>query len=222
MACVTIADDDGFGPRSCRAAWHRRCATRSSRCGGKCSLAARCARTRCSRRRKRGRSSRGSSQLPSFARAHGAADASVSQRMGHAAAGAHRARCRQDRRAAARQRGRRECSSCYAIADPDRDIAPGYQGIPEPLPHCRVVATRRRSTGCSFRASRSIAAGRRLGYGGGYYDRLLPLLAPRATRVVGAFDVQIVERVPAGPHDVTIDLIVTPSETIVTATRVGS
>ena len=51
--------------------------------------------------------------------------------------------------------------------------------------------------------------GRRLGYGGGYYDRLLPLLSPRAARVAGAFDLQIVDRVPAAPHDVAVDAIVT-------------
>ena len=53
--------------------------------------------------------------------------------------------------------------------------------------------------------------GRRLGYGGGYYDRLLPLLSPRAARVAGAFELQIVDRVPAAPHDVAVDAIVTES-----------
>ncbi len=56
--------------------------------------------------------------------------------------------------------------------------------------------------------------GRRLGYGGGYYDRLLPLLSPRAARVAGAFDVQIVDRVPVGPNDVTIDAVVTESRAL--------
>ena len=53
--------------------------------------------------------------------------------------------------------------------------------------------------------------GRRLGYGGGYYDRLLPLLG-RATRVAGAFDLQLVDRVPCAPHDVCVDVIVTESQ----------
>ena len=57
--------------------------------------------------------------------------------------------------------------------------------------------------------------GRRLGYGGGYYDRLLPLLPAQAPRIAGAFHVQIVERVPAGPHDMTVDAIVTEAETVV-------
>lgn len=49
----------------------------------------------------------------------------------------------------------------------------------------------------------------RLGYGGGYYDRMLPTLPARAARVVGAFAVQVVDDVPCGPHDTTIDLLLT-------------
>ncbi len=56
--------------------------------------------------------------------------------------------------------------------------------------------------------------GRRLGYGGGYYDRLLPLLSPRAARVAGAFDLQLVDRVPAGPNDIAIDAVVTESRAL--------
>ena len=101
-----------------------------------------------------------------------------------------------------------------AIADPERDVGPGHHGIPEPLPHCPEVNPAAIDwvlvPGVTFDRS-----GQRLGYGGGYYDRLLPLLSPNAARIAGAFDLQIVERVPAGPHDVTVQAIVTPSETIV-------
>jgi 5-formyltetrahydrofolate cyclo-ligase len=58
------------------------------------------------------------------------------------------------------------------------------------------------------------AACRRLGYGGGYYDRLLPLLPATAPRVAGAFDVQIVDAVPAAAHDLGVDCIVTESRTL--------
>ena len=60
--------------------------------------------------------------------------------------------------------------------------------------------------------------GHRLGYGGGYYDRFLPG-APRATRIGVAFARQIVAEIPAGPHDVTMDCIVTEREVIVPAGR---
>jgi 5-formyltetrahydrofolate cyclo-ligase len=56
--------------------------------------------------------------------------------------------------------------------------------------------------------------GRRLGYGGGYYDRLLALLDPGAQRIAGAFDLQVAEQVPAAPHDLVVDAIVTETRMI--------
>ena len=101
-----------------------------------------------------------------------------------------------------------------AIRDPATDVAPGYQGIPEPGPGCPAIAAGAIGwvlvPGVAFDA-----AGRRLGYGGGYYDRLLPLLAPGAVRVAGAFDLQVVARVPAAPHDLAVHTVVTETRTIV-------
>ena len=48
----------------------------------------------------------------------------------------------------------------------------------------------------------------RLGRGGGFYDRLLPLLKCQKAGV--AFDFQIIESVPADPWDRPVDLVVTP------------
>lgn len=53
--------------------------------------------------------------------------------------------------------------------------------------------------------------GGRLGYGRGYYDRLLAQARADAAIVGVAFDVQVVERVPAEPHDVAMQLVVTES-----------
>ena len=100
----------------------------------------------------------------------------------------------------------------YAIADPERDVVSSPQGIPEPAPHCLPVARER----IDFVVVPGIAfdsGGNRLGYGGGYYDRLLPLL-PGAARVAGAFDLQIVPQVPVGPNDIAIDAVVTESREI--------
>ena len=56
--------------------------------------------------------------------------------------------------------------------------------------------------------------GTRLGYGHGFYDKLL--LKPRkpATTVALAFEEQIVPRVPKNSHDVKIDKIITEKRTI--------
>lgn len=94
------------------------------------------------------------------------------------------------------------------VRDLDVDVEAGYRGIPEPRDHCPTVAAEAIEwvlvPGVAFDAD-----GRRLGYGGGYYDRLLPLLTPEAPRVAGAFDVQLVESVPAAPHDIGVDCIAT-------------
>jgi 5-formyltetrahydrofolate cyclo-ligase len=100
-----------------------------------------------------------------------------------------------------------------AIGDPAADVAPGWQGIPEPRAACPVLAP----ADVDWALVPGVAfdpAGRRLGYGGGFYDRLLPLLGNGARRVAGAFDVQIVARVPAAPHDLLVDTVVTETRTI--------
>ncbi len=99
------------------------------------------------------------------------------------------------------------------VADLDADLAPGYRGIAEPLPHCLPLALAAIDwvlvPGVAFDAS-----GFRVGYGGGYYDRLLPLLRADARRISGAFELQLVDRVPAAPHDLTVDAIVTERRTL--------
>jgi 5-formyltetrahydrofolate cyclo-ligase len=55
--------------------------------------------------------------------------------------------------------------------------------------------------------------GRRIGYGGGFYDRFLP--GTPAARIVPVFRIQLVDEVlPSGPGDVGVDVIVTERETI--------
>lgn len=56
--------------------------------------------------------------------------------------------------------------------------------------------------------------GLRIGYGGGYYDRLLADPHVHAVRVGVAFDVLIADDLPAGPHDIRMHEIVTESEVV--------
>jgi len=51
----------------------------------------------------------------------------------------------------------------------------------------------------------------RLGYGGGYYDRLLPLLRDDCARIGVAYDEQVLEAIPAQEHDVRLHVVVTPT-----------
>ena len=57
-------------------------------------------------------------------------------------------------------------------------------------------------------------AGNRLGYGRGYYDKLLSCADPTLARVAAAYACQVVEKVPAGTWDQKIDTVITENEII--------
>ncbi|NBI06254.1 5-formyltetrahydrofolate cyclo-ligase [Senegalia massiliensis] len=56
--------------------------------------------------------------------------------------------------------------------------------------------------------------GNRVGYGGGYYDKLLKS-APQATKIAVSYDFQIFSEVPSEKFDIPVDYIVTPTRIIV-------
>lgn len=55
---------------------------------------------------------------------------------------------------------------------------------------------------------------RRVGYGGGFYDRLLASTREGTAAVAIAFGLQVVDEVPSGPLDRTVDAIVTEDDVI--------
>jgi 5-formyltetrahydrofolate cyclo-ligase len=65
------------------------------------------------------------------------------------------------------------------------------------------------------------SAGRRLGYGLGFYDRAFAAAAPGAIKIGLAFELQLIERVPADAHDVLMDFVVT-EERVLTAAAGGA
>ncbi len=56
-------------------------------------------------------------------------------------------------------------------------------------------------------------SGRRVGYGGGFYDRFLPMLGT-VPRIALAFDLQLVDAVPAAGFDRPVDVVVTESRVL--------
>jgi 5-formyltetrahydrofolate cyclo-ligase len=98
----------------------------------------------------------------------------------------------------------------YEVRDPVRDLEVGTWGIREPRPDrcARVdpdIIDFALVPGLAFDAR-----GGRLGYGGGFYDRLLAsILSTRTWLVAGAFESQRVERLPLDEHDVPMDVVVT-------------
>ena len=90
----------------------------------------------------------------------------------------------------------------------------GRFGILEPLPACPTIPANQLdlilAPGLGFAPD-----GQRLGRGKGYYDRLLAEVFGHKCGV--AFDWQIVATVPAEPHDIRVNSIVTPTRWLAAA-----
>jgi 5-formyltetrahydrofolate cyclo-ligase len=95
------------------------------------------------------------------------------------------------------------------IQDPEKDLVPGYYGIPEPDPQKSRPVAAREIDAAIIPGSVFDINGGRLGYGGGYYDRFLVNDAPQAKRVGFAFEMQVIENVPVQPHDQPLDILIT-------------
>jgi len=52
-------------------------------------------------------------------------------------------------------------------------------------------------------------SGARLGYGGGFYDRLLASLDSQTVRIAAAFQLQMVAQLPEASHDQRVNAVVT-------------
>jgi 5-formyltetrahydrofolate cyclo-ligase len=94
------------------------------------------------------------------------------------------------------------------VTDLEKDLVAGVWGIREPAPSrpVRSLAT------IDFLLVPGVAftaAGARLGYGGGYYDRLMGSLDARVPRLAAAFDLQMVNALPESPHDQRVQAVIT-------------
>lgn len=56
--------------------------------------------------------------------------------------------------------------------------------------------------------------GYRIGHGGGYYDRFLEDLDADLISII--YDQQLIDKVPDEDHDVPVDILITPTQTIYT------
>ena len=56
--------------------------------------------------------------------------------------------------------------------------------------------------------------GKRIGYGGGYYDRYLENIDKKIIKVALIYDFQLLENVPAEEHDIKADYIITETMSI--------
>ena len=98
----------------------------------------------------------------------------------------------------------------HEVRDPEDDLAPGTWGIREPIPDRCPLADPQEVDFALVPGLAFDKRGRRLGYGGGFYDRLISGALSGGTPLVsGAFEVQMVEEVPVGPTDMPVHAVVT-------------
>ena len=111
----------------------------------------------------------------------------------------------------------------FQVADLQQDVAPGKWDIPEPLPeHCRSVDDLERIDFILLPGVAFARDGSRLGYGGGFYDKLLARMTPdgrnalpqRPALVAAAFSMQLVTEIPQEATDRKVEWLITENEVI--------
>lgn len=98
----------------------------------------------------------------------------------------------------------------HVVDDLESDLVPGVWGIREPSERCPPATLEEvdvmLAPGVAFSAGCD-----RLGYGGGFYDKLLARRGAQPLVIAAAFDLQIVAALPVGPTDVAVDMVITES-----------
>lgn len=103
----------------------------------------------------------------------------------------------------------------YIVQNLQEDVAPGSWGIREPVVE-RCIKENAPGT-VDFILLPGVAftrEGARLGYGGGFYDKLLAQMPHRPVLVAGAFALQVVREIPQENTDRNVGWLVTEVETI--------
>lgn len=108
----------------------------------------------------------------------------------------------------------------YWVEDPENQLAAGLWGIREPVvERCKRLAVPEEVEFALLPGVAFTRDGARLGYGGGYYDKLLASMVQRPVLVAAAFALQLVELLPQEANDVRVEWIVTEQETIACAAQ---
>lgn len=99
--------------------------------------------------------------------------------------------------------------SLHVVNDLARDLQPGVWGIPQPRPECTEVTQPFDFEWILVPGLAFTPEGARLGYGAGYYDRLIAACSQKPRLVAAAFTAQIVDTMPCTAYDQKVDWIVT-------------
>lgn len=110
----------------------------------------------------------------------------------------------------------------YWVEDLESQLAAGLWGIREPVvERCERLHNLNEVEFVLLPGVAFTRDGARLGYGGGFYDKLLAGMAQRPILVAAAFALQIVDTLPQEANDVKIEWVITEQEAIACAAQGG-
>lgn len=95
------------------------------------------------------------------------------------------------------------------LIDDIDELVPGYFGILSPDPNKLKIIDAKSIDLVIVPGACFDINGYRIGYGGGYYDKFLPLLRKDASSIGLAFSFQVIDKVPYEKYDIPVDFIVT-------------
>jgi len=103
----------------------------------------------------------------------------------------------------------------YQVSNLQQDVAPGLWDIPEPLPErCAKVEELETVDFILLPGVAFARDGSRLGYGGGFYDKLLARMPHQPVLVAAAFAMQLAPGIPQETTDRKVDWLLTEQEVI--------
>ncbi len=110
----------------------------------------------------------------------------------------------------------------WASYEGPESLAPGRYGLLEPTEPVRGTDAVRSADIVIVPSLAVSPAGVRLGRGGGSYDRVLARVGPGVLTVTPVYDDELVESLPAEPHDRPVRAAITPSRGLVRFAGAGA
>ncbi len=102
----------------------------------------------------------------------------------------------------------------WASYEGPESLAPGPRGVPQPVEPVRGTGTVARADVVLVPALAVDVRGRRLGRGGGSYDRALARVGPQVPTIALLYDSELLPSVPAEEHDQVVRAVARPEQGI--------
>ena len=100
----------------------------------------------------------------------------------------------------------------FYVDDPKKQLKKGVYDIMEPN---AVLCRKARISDIDLAIVPGVGFDKnlnRLGYGGGFYDKLLLCIPKGVKKIAFCFDIQVIDRIPVTKDDIKVDLLITDTE----------